>query len=517
MADIFGYGFKLPPGGEKDPAMVKKLGELNEALRENPLLRYNNPELLPPEKIHRKQMEFHAVKCPSFGVKALIAANRSGKTVACVVDDIIQLVPEEFLPPHLKPFRKFAGPVTIWVGAPKNDTHFKNTIPLFRKFLPKGALIEGRFEKSFKSQPAPELKLVGGSTVAFKTYDQDLDAWASAEVHRIHWDEEPNTTKSRELRTEASMRLVSTEGDELIGMTPVLGFSWVHDDVWRVRHTDPLVSVMQMGMADNPWNTPDAIKKAEARCKTTDEFRMRIKGEFVHVGGSFFEEFSDRDHVVDPPKPEKVKDLDVVVGIDPGFRHTGITWTAFDKENSALVFAELDSTGAVAPTASEIRRVNREWGIEDPTYIIDPALVIAGSMSSESVQAAYAREEIYCQPGQKDRRTGILELKRRFGNRKPNGELAPTIFYSRDCPQLIRQTSDYRRNPNAADEWATIPQTDSVRFDLIDSLRYAVLSRAWDEPDPEEKHFSYQPNYQPPFSEELALMQADPAPYGDWS
>jgi len=506
----------LPAGFETNPEAQRQLAQINQALRENPLLHYNNPDLLPAEKIHRKQLEFHAIKCPSFGVKALIAANRSGKTVACVVDDIIQLVDEQLIPPHLLPYKKFEGPITIWIGAPKNDTHFKNTIPLLRKFIPHGSLIEGRFDKSFKSQPAPELRLNNGSTVAFKTYDQDLDAWAAAEVHRIHWDEEPNTAKSRELRIEASARLVSTEGDEIIGMTPVLGFSWVHDDVWKARHTDPLVSVMQMGMEDNPWNSPEAIEKFRLRCKTKDEYRMRMKGEFVHVGGTFFEEFSDKHHVVDPPTPEQVKDLDVVVGIDPGYTHTGITWTGFDSDNSALTFAELDSTEAVVPTAKEIKRINLEWGIEDPTYVIDPALVIASKTSSEQVSSAYAREEIYCQPGQKDRRSGILEMKGRFGNRVKD-KLTPTLFYSSECPELIHQTADYRRNPDAADEWATIPQTDSVRFDLVDSLRYAVMSRVWEQPEPIPSRPSYQHDFQVPYSEERGYSEQDPAPYGDMS
>jgi phage terminase large subunit-like protein len=510
-------GLAVPANLKDNPEAQRKLAAINAALKENPLLRYNNPDLLPKSRIHHKQLEFHAIKCPSFGVKALIAANRSGKTVACVVDDIIQLVPEEFVPPHLFSYKKFTGPVTIWVGAPKNDTHFKNTIPLFRRFIPQGALIDGRFDKSFKSQPAPELKLLNGSTVAFKTYDQDLDAWAAAEVHRIHWDEEPNVAKSRELRTEAAMRLVSTEGDEIIGMTPVLGFSWVHDDVFKVRHTDPLVSVMQMGMEDNPWNTPDAIKKVEARCKTRDEYRMRIKGEFVHVGGSFFEEFNDKNHVVDPPSLEDVEDLEVVVGIDPGFRHTGITWTGFDKENSAITFAELDSTGGITQTANEIKRINLEWGVKDPVYVIDPALVIASKLGSEQVQTSYAREEIYCQGGQKDRRSGILEMKRRLGNRKPNGELVPTWVISSECPELIRQASDYRRNPDGSDEWATIPQTDTVRFDLVDSARYGLMSRVWEEADTEPSRPSYQHDYAVPFSEEQGYFDPDPAPYGDMS
>lgn len=499
------------PEALKDPEVLRELAALDAAIEANPLLNYNNAELN-PAKVHRKQLAFHATKPPPLGIKALIAANRSGKTVACVVDDLIQLLPEDLVPEHLRPYKKFDGPITIWVGAPKNDTHFKNTVPLFRKFTPKAGLLEGSFDKSFRSQPTPELRFANGSVVAFKTYDQDLDAWASAEVHRIHWDEEPNVAKSRGLRTEAGMRLVSTEGDEIIGMTPLLGYSWVHEDVWKVRHTDPLVSVMQMGMEDNPWNSADAIAKAEARCKTRDEYRMRIKGEFVHVGGTFYEEWNDDLHVVAPPTEEQVKELEVVVAIDPGLRHTGVTWTGYDKNNSAITFAELDSTAAVTPTAEAIKRINGEWGIKEPTYIIDSAFVVATKLSSEQIQAAYAREEIYCQGAQKDRRAGIVEVKRRLGSDPP------THVFSRNCPLVIHQASDYRRDPNSADEWKAIPQTEEVRFDLIETVRYADMSRTWEFPDEEPRHRpSYQPNYQPPFSEEGAFFQKEAPPMGEAS
>src|SRR5882672_8321117 len=138
----------IPEHLQNDPEAQQELAELEAIFEANPLEAYNHPEIanvFPSYKVHEKQMAFHAIKAPPLGIKALIAANRSGKTVACVVDDILQLVPKELLPPHLQPFKKFEGPITIWIGAPKNDTHFKNTIPLLRKFLPKAALKDGKF------------------------------------------------------------------------------------------------------------------------------------------------------------------------------------------------------------------------------------------------------------------------------------------------------------------------------------------------------------------------------------
>jgi phage terminase large subunit-like protein len=493
----------------------QRLAELRRVFQENPLERYNNPAL---PKVHKKQIEFHAIKAPPLGVKALIAANRSGKTVACVVDDIIQLVPDELVPDHLKPYKKWHEPIVIWIGAPKNDTHFKNTVPLLRKFIPKAALVDGKFEKSFKSQPAPELRLANGSSVAFKTYDQDLDAWASAEVHRVHWDEEPNTSKSAELRSEASARLVSTNGDEIIGMTPLLGYSWVHDDVWMVRDTDPLVSVVQMGMDDNPWNSREAIAKFSARL-TDDEKRMRLHGEFVHLGGMFFEEFRDRLHVVDPISPDHLQGQSIVCSIDPGRNRTGVTWTAFDKENAALVFDEYNPKEAVVTqVAGEIKRRNRAWGIKDITYVIDPSARNTSAINADQVEAAYAREEIYCQWGQNSRAAGILEMKRRFQGKDKEGNPEPTLRFCRNCPEMIQQFERYRRDPKSSDEWAAVPQTDTVRFDLVDTVRYSVMSRTFYSPEEDPyRPPAFQPGYQPPYREEAEFFQPEPGPMGAFS
>jgi len=513
----------IPEHLQKDPEALKELAELEAIFEANPLEAYNHPEIanvFPSYKVHEKQMAFHAIKAPPLGIKAAIASNRAGKTVSCVVDNIIQLIDEAHVPVHLKAFKKFEGPITIWIGAPKMDTHMKNTVPLFRKFLPKAELIAGQFGKSFKSQP-PELRLKNGSVVAFKSYDMDLDAWASAEVHRINWDEEPNTANSRELRTEARFRLVSTAGDEIIGMTPVLGaLSWVNDEVWEKRDSDPSVAVVQMSIYDNPYNTKEVIEEVE-RGLTEDEKRARIYGEFVHLGGLFYEEFRDSVHVVDPITPDHLKGQDIVVGIDPGRNRTGVVWTCFDKDNAAMVFDEFNPREAtVVAVADEIKRRNKAWGLDEDkvTYVIDPSARNTSAINADQVAAAYARSEIYCQYGQNSRAAGILEIKRRLQAKDADGNSSPLLVFCRNCSETIRQHEKYARDPKAADEWAAVAQTDTVRADLADSTRYSIMSRNYEFTDPDEivkppPHFD--PVSEPPFDPNDFLI--DPAPMGDWS
>lgn len=485
-----------------------RLAQLREIFQNNPLERYNNPRL---PKVHKKQLEFHSVKAPPLGTKALIAANRSGKTVTCVVDDIIQLVDERLVPNHLKEFKKFNGPVVIWVGAPKGGTHESNSLPLFRKFLPKEALIEGSFGKSFRKQPVPILSLANGSMVVFKTYDQDLDAWAAAEVHRIHWDEEPNTTNAYELRSEARARLISTGGDEIIGMTPLLGqSSWVHDDV-LLRKDEPDISVFHMRMEDNPWNSPEAIAKY-AEGLTEEEKRMRLNGEFVSLGGLFFEEFEPDRHVVKPITPDHLKGQEIVVSIDPGRERSGVVWIAFDKENRGLVFDEYFPKKATVPVvADEIKARNKAWRLREAeiNYVIDPSARNQNAINADQIEAAYIREDIFPEWGQNNRAAGILEIKRRLQADPPE------LLWTENCEYGIDQTVRYARDPKALDEWKAVNQTERVRHELIDAARYGVMSRTW-YGDEEEAPLrsAYQPNFQPSWQEEKSLLPKSSPPMG---
>lgn len=505
-----------------NPEAEAKIREVRDAIRLNPLLAYNNPEL--SSKVHHKQLAFNAVKVGPLGIKALIAGNRSGKTFGVKTDDVIQLVPAEDVPPHLIHVKKFTPPIDVWMGAPKYAKHEDTTLPILRKLIPKDQLKRGSFDNSYSSH-SRKLELNCGSNVFFKTYDQDPDAWASAEVHRISWDEEPNTKEGRTLRSEARARLVSTGGDEILGMTPLLGIStWAYDDVWEKRNdanNEFDIVVHGMAMDDNPWNTPGAIAAYLAGL-TDEEREARRYGKFVHFGGIFFSEFSRR-HTVEPPSIEKIRNQEIVVSIDPGLVHTGVTWSAWDTDNAGMVFSEFFPPTTVVPEiATEIKRRNAEWKLPvEPSYIIDPSYRnLESSIYADQVQSSYAREGIYAAEGNNDRRAGILEVKRRLQARDGRGFPAPTLLVSRECPELIRQMERYRRNPDAADEWQAVPQDDRTRFDLVDSMRYAVMARAWDiplAPEPDHPKSSYQQDFQPPLSEEQEAFQGDAPPMGDMS
>ncbi|HET7455382.1 MAG TPA: terminase family protein [Solirubrobacterales bacterium] len=454
-------GLVVPDHLKNDPALRAELAELEAVLEANPLQRYNHP-LLP--KYHAKQMEFNLHQCQPLGIKALIAGNRTGKTMGCRADDTVQVVPREFVPEHLLPCKKWEPPCHIWVGAPKYAKHEDTTLPLFRKLIPKDALWKQSFAKAYSSQ-SRMLQLDCGSTIGFKTYDQDLDAWASAEVHRISWDEEPNVPHSAELRSEARARLISTGGEEIIGMTPLLGYSWVYDDVW-LRRDDPRIHVVTATMEDNPWLPPEVIAEFVAGL-TEDEKRMRIRGEFVHVGGLVYPQLKDR-HFVDPPKREHLEGQSIYVGIDPGVNTTAVVFVAFDNDNTALVFDELylHDNDAIPENASKaIYEKLSLWNVEPSRYLIDPSARNRSLTDARRVQDLYKLAGIRTTPAQNDRETGVFEVRRRLE--------FDQIFFSRDCRHLKWEMERYRQEEKADGRFDVLKEDDHG----CDAVRYVCVAR----------------------------------------
>lgn len=443
-----------------EPEVKELLAELDRVLEANPLERYNNP-LLP--KYHRKQMEFNRIKPPPLGVKALIAANRTGKTIGCRADDVIQAVPGELVPEHLRECKKWEPPFHVWIGAPKYAKHEDTTLPLLRKFIPQAVLPEGNFGKAYNSQ-SRMVRLTCGSTIGLKTYDQDLDAWASAEVHRISWDEEPDSLHAAELRSEARARLISTGGEELIGTTPLLGYSWLYDDVW-LKRDQPNISVVHMRMADNPWLTSEIIKEFAAGL-TEDERRMRIDGEFVHVGGLVYPQLAER-HFVGKPSREHVQGQEIFVGIDPGVNTTAVVFIAFDRENHALVFDELylhDNQAIPEHASRAIREKLALWDVQPKYFLIDPSARNRSLTDAQRVQELYRQAGIMAHAAQNDRETGVFEVRRRLE--------FDLILISKECRKLRWELERYRQDPKPDGRFDVVKEDDHG----ADALRYVSMA-----------------------------------------
>jgi phage terminase large subunit-like protein len=442
---------RLSPEEQKEVARL--LAELDDLRVQDPL-QFFHP--------HPRQVEFLDSEDPC---KAFLGGNRSGKTTAGIVDDIIQAVDRDSLPEHLQQFKKFEPPFFCRIIAPDFVSTMEGVIfHKLREWLPKGQLKGGSWDSAYDKQRRL-LNFKNGSRFAFMTFEQELDKFSGAALHRVHYDEEP----PEEIRTENQMRLIDYGGQEMFTMTPLLGISWMYDAIYEKRHL-PGFTVVQVDMDDNP-HLNQAAKERLLEGLSEEERVARKEGRFVHFGGMVFAEFRDRDHVCSSPDPRAIRQQSIVVGIDPGIRWTGVTFVAFDGENHALVFDELYLQQKTIPeVADDIRAKLAQWGVSPDFYVIDPSARNRTQINADAVEAEFQRQGIYCVHGQNDVESGILTIKRRLQGSPPS------LFISERCPRLIFEIGRYRVDPKSVEKFAVIKVDDHV----LDSMRYALMLRAWD-------------------------------------
>jgi hypothetical protein len=474
---------------ERDLEAVSKL------IDQNPLLNYYP---------HEKQQRFHEARTP---IKAFFGGNRSGKSTAGVVDDLIQAVDEDALPEHLLQYKKWQPPFYCRIISPDFTSTMEGVIfQKIRDWVPKDQLRGNSWERAYDKQRRI-LRFKNGSWFVFNTLEQDVDKHSGIALHRVHWDEEPGGTNGEEIRKENLMRLVDYNGDELFTMTPLFGLSWVHDDIWAKRG-EPGITAIQVDIDENPHISAEAKGRILSSTYSKEELEARKTGSFVHFSGLFYPEFKDDLHIAKSVSPEVVKDQTIVVGIDPGYNRTGVVFCAFDSDNGCMVFDELyPEKSTVDLVAAEIKACEKRWGVKASTYVIDPAARARNAINAEQIETEYLREGIPCQHGQNARGPGILEVKRRL----QHGQLR----VSDRCANLIWEFGRYRRDSKSSDEF------DAVKVDdhLLDAMRYALMSRAWGAPpihQAKQYRAAYNPHFQEPYSREQQIQSNIP-PLGEWS
>lgn len=430
--------------------LLEELGDIHEA---NPLYQYQPYE---------KQRQFHAA---SERTRAFFGGNRTGKTTCAVADDLVQVLPPKLVPDHLLPYKKFGhdSPAKVRVITPDLTETMEAVLEKFREMVPPEALRDGQWDKAFDKQKR-NLWFNRGDRINFMSTEQDANKFGGQSFHRIHFDEEPAGTNAWKIYRDSRMRLIDSGGDMVFSMTPLLETDWVEEIVWDQRGNGKVFAV-RASMLDNPYLSKEEIE--EALADLTDEERKAIEhGEFVHFAGLFYPEFGPAHHH-EPVDRDHVKGQTVIVGIDPGLNRTGVVYTAFDKDNVALVFDELYPAQMVVEDVAElIKENNTLWGVE-PYYVIDPSARNRSTVNADAVEAAYARAGIYTAQGQNDRGAGILEVKRRLQHEG--------LYVAENCRNLMKEFRHYRRDENTQDEFRAVKKDDH----LLDALRYACMERTW--------------------------------------
>jgi len=421
-------------------------------------------------------------------IKMGAAGNQAGKTEIGVIDDIIQCVDREILPPWLAKYKFLEPPFLMRVvTSDLNNSLFGVMIPKWQRLVPKDQLKGGSWDEAF-NKTRRVLRFRNGSMVQFLSSDQDRAVHQGATLDRIHFDEEPPPPSGYDIYKESRFRVLAREGQLSFTMTPLLGISWSYDEIWERRNTDDSVLGVQWSLIDNPHIPEEAIKAEIAACRSEREYRARILGDFTSYRGRVLEQFQDR-HIIDPPDRKVIQKLDVIVGIDPGLSKGGVVWCGFDRENRMVVFDELyfSNTPVVSPdpkvdtVVKAIRMKNKQWGVKPVFYVVDPSARIRDMVSAtESVMTALVREGFVCVPGQNDREAGVLELWGRL-------EADPAaLVVSRACSNWLHERDRWlvhmdeeggEMRPKSGGKGASF--TTIGPDHLMDPTRYCAMSRAW--------------------------------------
>jgi hypothetical protein len=275
-----------------------------------------------------------------------------------------------------------------------------------------------------------KLHFSNGSWALFNTSDQDRDAHAGVELHRVRFDEEPEWEIY--LENVARLRSFAPEAQLSFTMTPSLkgSLGWTYDEIYE-RRDDPGVFVTTANMFDNPFIDRESMMAALSGASEAERAAM-INGEFIAFHGRVLNEFKLERHVTAPPTVQQVQGLQVWIGIDPGVRRAGVVWCGFDRDNSMLVFDELYPDSMTVPEiAKVIREKNAYWQIKKPLYVIDPSFRNRSLSNAESVEGAFMREGIFPVPGQNDRLAGVLQMRARVEN--------DSLVVNRECKNWLKE------------------------------------------------------------------------------
>ncbi|MBQ7453278.1 MAG: terminase family protein [Clostridia bacterium] len=430
---------------------------------------------------HIKQLEFH--KCQKRN-RWVFGGNRTGKTECGAVEAI-------WLARGCHPYRKNKPNVCGWVVSLSTKVQKEVAQQKIFDYLDRSWIEEIVMHSGKKD--APEygvvdtlvIKNVFGTTskIVFKTCEEGRDKFQGASLDFVWFDEEP----PKDIYFECKMRVMDKCGDIFGTMTPLLGLTFVYDEIYLNAHNDDEVWCEFFSWEDNPFLSSEEIARLSSSL-SAESLESRKYGRFTDIASSqVYTEFDESVNVVEPFNVPK--DWYDKISIDPGLHNPlSCHFYAVDNDNNIYVIAEhYASNKTVEEHSIAIKSICKtlDWPVGfggNYEALIDSAASQRTLASEKSVVELFYDYGISVNPNvNKDLFSGISRVKRYFkdANNKPH------IFIFKTCVNLIREIKGYFWGQNDA----PIKRDDHA----LDELRYYIMSR---------------PEYSPP-TENLNAIQKD--------
>jgi len=420
---------------------------------------------------HASQEKFHKSTAKE---KLYIGGNRSGKSVGSVAEAVWRLTGKH-------PYRNDL-PVPCKgrvVAVDIEDGIKKIVLPEFARWTPPSFLKNGSFEDSYDKQ-SRTLTLTNKSFVEFMSYEQEVEKFAGTSRHFVYFDEEP----PEDIYNECLMRLVDTDGDYWIAMTPLIEMSWTKDRIYEPwLNGDESIFVLTVNTEENPHIKIEALQRI-TRGLSDSEKAARISGQFITRTGLIYAGCFDRGfyksggNVVPDIVPNLrayTKGMGYFSCMDHGWANpTAFLFCAYNDDGTIIVFDEIYEQKKLVKDLAEIYLARKETlGIQTVYCVGDPSIRNRTAITGTSVQTEYAEHGVGIALGNNNVGAGIVRIQNMFAEKR--------LFISERCEYTLKELSEYRfdkfsssklgQRRNAKDN--PLKKNDHC----MDALRYGVMSR----------------------------------------
>lgn len=259
----------------------------------------------------------------------IFGGNRASKTESAVYDCLMFV---QLIHPVRNVLQNRRGPVAVRYCAPKWRDGILGVIhKKFKEMCPREWLRGNSWRKAYSVQEA-KLYFKTGSTIAFKSGEQDLDTYGGDDLDAVYQDEHmalPYYKENRARLTDRNGYLVST-------MTPEKGITWEEDHV-----TEPpdglTIDHWFFDQRGNPHLDPDGVRKFIASIKDEDSLEIKVKGRFVAKGGLVLPQWDPRIHMV----PDYVLPLEwprVIIGDFHTRTASAVLWGCWKPDGTLVIY-----------------------------------------------------------------------------------------------------------------------------------------------------------------------------------
>jgi len=360
--------------------------------------------------------------------------------------------------------------------------------------------------------PSPDPNKYKETIVDIKTHKQDKVAHAGSNLDAVLF----NEPAPKKLYAEEKAR-VRNGGRVFMFLTPLELAAYLCDiiDTQTIRPDGELFWV-KASIWDNCKDIPGtrgilterAIRDLIFDWEAADplEVDARVKGDFMHLGGSILKIFNEDVHTIVPKKIEPNWNIYMCVDPHPNKPHFAL-WVAVTPLNDVYVIAEypLQNWKNAKHTHLTIRLFGREFNLiesgDHPDYPLMRGCRVKERFGDPNAfKAEYPNNRTTCQieyendcnlyfniDVDNDVTLRLDDIKGRlnYDFKRPVKEMnRPSLYVFKTCPNTI-MAMKYFSNKKRADGSYDYKTYDETWKDPIDTLGYILVSiGSWEQPDP---------------------------------